>query len=610
MTPKTTPKRTLKSTSSRIDLSTVPDAPGIYKMLSSDGTVLYVGKAKSLTKRVRSYFSKDHRQDSLKTAVLVRQIVSVETIVTHNEAEAFILENQLIKHFQPKYNILLKDDKSYPYIKITIDEPFPRVIVTRRKHKDGARYFGPFTSLGSSRAMIRFLYDLFPIRDCRQDIDLENLQPKCLNLDLGKCIGPCVIKSCKADYDALISELISFLSGNYHAILASFKSEMAQHSKDLAFEKAAMVRDKIEKVLALCETQQVDSGSEDNFHILSCATNSDYYYFLVQDVIGGKLLYQDGRYVAAEEVSSLSDFLAQSVISYYDSRETMPKRIIADSRFRDALSHVSVPAVFPQKGKKKLLLETAEKNARFSLVKLSKQKFDKRGDDADGMSNLKLHLGLPKLPKLIFGFDVSHYYGNDIVGSCVVFQNGKPATSLYRHFIVRSVQDGISNDFQSMFELVQRRISRVVAEKQPYPDLILVDGGAQQLRFCRDALGALSKEIPSIGIAKRFEEIYISPTHKPIRLPRRDSGLQLLQRVRDESHRFALSFQRKRRNKSFSESILNDIPGLGKARISALYKAFKSIDGIRNASVSELARIAGIGPKIAEEICVILSSNG
>lgn len=531
-------------------LKDFPHNPGIYQMKDDQGFVLYVGKAKDLKKRVSSYFmSKRH---DLKTLTLVSQIHDIELIVTETETEALILENQLIKKYKPKYNILLKDDKTYPYIKLT-KEPFPRVIVTRKKQSDGATYFGPYPSIGSSKALQRMLLDMFPIRDCKQTISLDKQEKKCLLLDIGKCIGPCVYKDIKPDYDALIEELKLLLSGRDKALIKRLKETMQQHSDAMEYEKAAEVRDKIEKCVQLTERQRVDFNQQTNTQVWAVHDSDDRVYVLIQEVLNGKLLHQYGFFEDKDKLNSVVDLVEQSFLQFSDVQEQAPHEIICQEEFKPLFESWcpnykrKTIITSPQKGEKKAILETAIKNAKLSLTRLIKDEVEKtkKGDVIGDMQRI---LRLMKRPESIIGFDISHLQGTNIVASAVCFKDAKPYKSGYRKFNIRSVS-GQSNDPESMREVVYRRLRLCEKDSEPYPDLLLIDGGRAQLNFALSALSekGLLGHIDIISLAKRDEEIYTPYYRDPIRLPKHSHVLHLLQHVRDESHRFALTFQRSKR---------------------------------------------------------------
>ncbi|RAP34175.1 hypothetical protein DID77_01900 [Candidatus Marinamargulisbacteria bacterium SCGC AG-439-L15] len=595
-------------------ISQLPSNPGIYKMLDKTGAIIYVGKAKNLKTRVSSYFKQE--QNSFKTSILVSQITSIDTIITQTEEEALILENQLIKHHQPKYNIQLKDDKTYPFIKVTVQELFPRIIVTRHKEKDGARYFGPFPSMGSSRKMRRLLYDLFPLRDCTQKIDLETQQPKCINLDIGKCIGPCVIKSIKQEYDKLVSKLCLFLSGKSNALVTQLKQEMTHLSLQKEYEKAAIVRDKIEKIQTLTAKQTVCLSSKENIHCIALLENEQYHYVLVQEIIDGKLLYQSGLYTTKKDQENRFDFFNQFLRTYY-AEHNFPHTIICQNdcytycQNITTLSTKKIKLITPSnKSDNKHILSNCLHNAKAALYRLSKAEASPLSRDIETMlETLKKDLELPIVPKRIIGFDISHYYGKNIVASAVFFENGYPVKNKHRHYKINSLKNNKSNDPAAIYEVVLKRLYKLYSENET-PDLLVIDGGKPQLNACLTALKEIpfSTPIPCISLAKREEEIYTPIHKKTIKLEKSHSGLQYLQRIRDKSHQFANDFQKQQRHKAFLETPLTHIPGIGKEKVQSLYKQFKTLEHIKDASSKELEKVPGIGPQLAKRIPLILNA--
>jgi excinuclease ABC subunit C len=531
----------------------IPHVPGVYQMKDKNGTILYVGKAKNLKKRVSSYFSS--KLHDVKTRVLVSLIDAVDVITTNTENEALILENQLIKTFKPKYNILLKDDKTYPYIKITKDL-FPKISVTRKKLHDGATYYGPYPSIGSTRFLRRMLLDMFPIRDCKQEITLNKMQKKCLLLDIGKCIAPCVKKEVKKEYDDLITQLMMLLSGKDKTLIKNMKHEMAAFSSELKFEKAAEIRDRINKCQQLLEKQRVDLDLRYNAQIWAVHESDDYFYLLIQDIIDGKLLYQFGFIEQKNKITDVTDLVEQAVYEHIGNNGKKTKEIYCDSSLLPVIKE-SVQAIkekigvkAPKKGEKKEWVKNAETNAKLALLKHLKSKTEKK-ETINVCEELKHVLRLAHCPERIIGFDISHLQGTNIVASAVYFKDGKPYKSLYRKFNIKTVS-GKSNDPMSIKEVVLRRLQLCQKQNEPTPNLLLIDGGRGQLNYAVTALSSLGLlgKIDIISLAKKEEEIYTLHFQTPIRLPHSHPGLHLLQYIRDESHRFALTFQRSKRKYS------------------------------------------------------------
>jgi len=583
-------------------------------MFDKSGTIIYVGKAKNLKKRVSSYF-RDQLPD-LKTAYLVSQIARIETIVTHTENEALILENQLIKTHWPKYNILLKDDKNYPYIKVTVQEPFPKILVVRQVLKDGARYYGPYPFLGSAKWIQHLLYSVFPLRDCKQAISTDSLQKKCLKLDMKTCLGPCVIKDVKSEYDHYVQQLHLLLTGRSQKFIHVLEQDMTKAAAFLQFERAARLRDGITKIKAMAERQSVDLKTRENSQIWTYALFEGYQYMLVQSVIDGKLLYQKGYYETVARLSKI-DFIQDSFIAYQDEIDWKVHDLICEDEIAAAIQPLlgtvlpsfNPKLVSPKIGNRRQLLDLATKNAHFAAARIAVDEKKKKIDVTDTLEHLQKVCGLSRIPRVIFGFDISHLSGTGIVASCVVFENGIPKKSAYRRFNIRSVQ-GESNDPKSMYEVVLRRLHRAMDEDDLFPDLLLIDGGRGQLNFSAAAMLSLplKQTIDLISLAKKNEEIYRVSDSEPLRLSRQDSGLKLLQRVRDEAHRFAVNFQRSKRGKWEDFSEIAQIPGLGKSRLAALRQSFRSVEEISNSSIEELARVGNMGSSCAQKIKIYLQA--
>tara|TARA_A100001015_G_scaffold147767_1_gene163874 strand:- start:753 stop:2543 length:1791 start_codon:yes stop_codon:yes gene_type:complete len=575
--------------------------PGIYKMLNEDGDIIYIGKAKNLKKRVSSYFTKTHQD--IKTTIMVKHIVQFETIVTQTEKEAYILENQLIKTFKPRYNILLKDDKTYPYIKITTNEPFPRIIVTRDRKNDDCTYFGPYPSIGSTRKLRRLLYELFPIRDCKKDITLTEKQPKCLLLDIQKCVGPCIYKEIKTDYDVLVNQLILFLNGKQKHIVKTFKKEMHTYSAKQEFERAATYRDKIMRLENLLSEQRVQLEIEDNTQIWAVAENKDFYYLTIQEIINGKLLYQHGFFEARHQFD-FESFLDSSVLHLLNKNNQFPEYIICEENIQkyllkslnlnDSIIHN------PKIGEKKSLLDNARKNSLHALDRLVLKKM--KHNLIKGTTALTHALHLKKEPNWILGFDISHLQSNHIVASSVSFRHGSPDKSGYRKFNIKTVS-GKSNDPQSMYEVVYRRL-RACKEDGNLPDLLLIDGGKGQLNFALKAVYQLelTKQVELVALAKREEECFVPHQADSIRLRKNNPGLQLLQRVRDEAHRFAVTFQRQKRRKTDFLSELMLIEGMGVKRLNTLLKHYPDTKEIQNVSVDSIYEKTKLSKALLEKV--------
>ncbi|MEK9727621.1 MAG: excinuclease ABC subunit UvrC [Candidatus Margulisiibacteriota bacterium] len=523
-------------------INDLPDLPGIYQMMDSQGQIIYVGKAKNIKKRVRSYFT--GRRD-YKTTVLVKNIHSIEPIITKSEHDALLLENNLIKQHQPQFNVLLKDDKTYPFIKITLNEPFPRIIITRQRLNDKARYFGPYTSYGSSRKLKQLIYDVFPIRDCKQAITLTTQQKKCIKLDIGKCIGPCIYKEAKPEYDRLIEQCIQFLEGKSSELIDSLNEQMNDYSGAQNYEKAALIRDRIKRLETIQAQQYVELDTNQHYFFIGFSSNEHYHYGVCQHFANKRFISQHGKYTSLEtNFSEFTTEFIQSVIR--DSNQKiniiLNKDCPVNSEIFTQHQDKTISVITPSKGRHFELLTMAELNAQKSLIGISKNAITRQL--ISPIAILKQTLKLQRSPAIIFGCDISHYYGTGIVSSVVVFIDGKPDKSYYRHFNIKSVTSGKSDDVKSMHETVLRLIDHF----DILPQLLLIDGGKGQLNA---ALAALKEKnittIDCIGLAKRNEEIFTPFSSSPICLPYHHRGLNLLRFVRDEAHRFALNFQRKKR---------------------------------------------------------------
>ena len=524
-------------------ISDLPTDPGIYQMVDVKGVIIYVGKAKNIKKRVQSYFTKQY---DYKTQMLVKHIHTIEPIVTRSEHDALLLENSLIKQHQPRFNVLLKDDKTYPYIKITVNEPFPRIIITRTKQNDGAKYFGPYTSYGSSRKLKQTIYDTFPIRDCKQYIDLTTLQKKCIKLDIGKCIGPCIYKETKSEYDNLIDQCIQFLEGKNNDLIDQLTEQMANASALKQYEKAAKLRDRIAQLNSIQSQQQVELETNQHYLFIGFSSNIHFHYGVCQHFANKRFISQQGKYTSL--TTNFEDFCKEFVTTILSQSPTK-LNIILNQNDADVIqpilrdNHEQVKLISPSKGKYFEILSMANLNAQKSLIGLSKNEVKKSLESP--LILLKKDLKLTQKPHTIFGCDISHYYGTNIVSSVVVFVNGEPEKKYYRHFNIKTVTSGSSDDVKSMHETV----SRLIDHFDFTPDLLLIDGGKGQLNA---ALKALKQKnittIDCIGLAKKKEEIFTAFSDTSICLPYHHRGLNLLRFVRDEAHRFALNFQRSKRS--------------------------------------------------------------
>lgn len=568
----------------------LPNKPGVYIMRDNTDTIIYIGKAKSLIKRVKSYFRE--KLDRPKTQVLMSHFDSLEYIVTNSEKEALILEATLIKKHRPRYNVQLKDDKRYPYVKIT-DEEFPRLVITRNVTKNGV-YFGPFTDVGSVKQTVKFLKSLFKIRTCR------NMNGPCLNSQIDLCYAPCDGRITKEEYSEIINKIDLFFQGKYSVIVKNLKKEMMDAAKNEEFEKAAVLRDQISSIEEIMEKQFVDLVDDDlDQDVIAIAPGKNEVVVIIMPIRNGKIVGRDDFLMSGAQYDSSSEVMFSFIQQYYGYNRHIPKQILLDEDIdekellEDWLSDLKgnkVKIKVPQKGVKLRLVKMAKKNAE--IIKHQNKKME------NSLIELKKYLKLEKLPRVIEGYDISNISGKFAVGSKVSFKDGKPNKKMYKHFRMETPGP---NDFAMMEELLTRRLKMI--DSDPEPDLIVIDGGKGQLGM---ACGVLEKmnltHIPIIGLAKEFEEIFVPNSSRPIIIPKNNKALHVLQQVRDESHRFAITYHRKLRSKNIQASSLDEIVGIGKKRKVALLKEFGSIDNIKKASVVQLAKINGMNQKTAENV--------
>lgn len=576
-------------------LTHLPESPGVYLMKDRAGGVLYVGKAKRLRSRVRSYFGVDHAEN-LKTQHLVRLADDFETIVVPTEAHALILEASLIKEHRPRFNIQLRDDKSYPYIKVTLHEPFPRVLVTRRLLNDGARYFGPYTDVGAMRRALHVVRRIFTVRSCNYGLPNDAPERPCLDYHIGKCKAPCVGWQSVADYRVMIDEVVLFLDGKTSEVMQRVRERMAAAADATDFERAAELRDALFRLQRLEEPKvvmQVDGGDRD---VAGYARDGDDACVAIMRFRGGRLLARDHRMLdnieGEEDASVLSAYLARS---YVIEPERAPELLVPfDFEDRAALevSLRTTRVAVPQRGPKRELVSLADENARHLLEEL-KLAADEAGERAiSPIYDLQRELGLLVVPRRVVCFDISTAQGKDTVGSCVWFENGRPKRAEYRKFRVKTVEG--SDDFAAMAEIVARYFRRRLDEQETLPDLVVVDGGKGQLNAAHGALVALGQaELPIVSLAKREEDVYILGRMDPLRISRRSSALRLLQQARDEAHRFAITYNRQRRTMRTVTSELLRIPGVGPAKRRALLHAFGSLQNVREADIEAIAALPG-----------------
>lgn len=595
-------------------LKKLPTRPGVYLFKDATGDVVYVGKAGSLRPRVRSYFSVSVQ--SPKTVEMMRHVVSLETIVVGTEAEALILEANLIKEYKPRFNIQLRDDKRYPYIKVTTVEPFPRVFVTRTLHDDGSRYFGPYTSVGVMREALEVIKRLYTVRSCSYDLPREAPDRACLDYHIGRCLAPCVGLQDQASYGAMIGEIIKILEGETEGVRGRVEVLMQNASETLEFERAARLRDVLSGLDALARQQRVERLRGGDYDVVGLARDGDEAATVVLKIRSGVLLGRDTQRFSnvgdESDASLITTFASRYYLSGVQHRQSrLPREILVPAEFEDKglvqgiLSEEAGQGIrvhAPQKGTKARLSELAADNARHALEDrlATMDRIHDRADEV--LYDLRDRLDLKVVPRLIVCMDISHHQGSETVGSVVVFENGAPKKSEYRHMRIKG--DWGNDDYRSMAEVVHRYFRRRVDEERPIPDFLVVDGGKGQLSAARGALEELGvTDVALAALAKR-EELIFRPD--PIRLGRKNPALHLLQRLRDEAHRFAISYNRKLRSKRTLRSDLAQIPGIGPERQKLLLSRFGSVRGVRAATAEEIARLPGVSDTLAVRILTYL----
>ena len=589
---------------------TLPESPGVYLWKDAEGTVLYVGKAVRLRSRVRSYVNGDHRA-SPKTRALMMHAVDVETIVVPTEAHALVLEATLIKEYRPRFNIALRDDKSYPYIKVTLYEPFPRVFVTRRLEGDGSRYFGPYTDVGAMRRALNVVKRIFTVRSCNYDMPKSMPERPCLDYHIGRCKAPCILAQTQEDYAAMIDEVVLFLEGRTDEVVRRVKERMADAAQSLDFERAAELRDVLRKLETMEEPTvvlQVEGGDRD---VIGYARDGSDAVVAILRVRDGKLLAREHHFLDNVEDEPDATVLAAYLARTYLTLDARAPELLVPFDFDDrelfAQSLQGTRIHVPQRGPRREIVELAQQNARHLLEesRLASEETTERAGEP--IYELQRELGLQRLPRAIVCFDISHAQGTDTVASCVWFQNGRPLRAEYRKFKIRTVE-GI-DDFASMKEVVSRFVARRIEERKALPDLVVIDGGKGQLNAAREALESQGIVLPIISLAKREEEIFVPGRSESLRLSRRSPALRVLQQARDEAHRFAVTFQRQRRAARTVTSELLSIPGGGPSKRRALIKAFGSVQGVRDAGVEAIAALPGFSAASAQRILEALDKS-
>ncbi len=584
-------------------LAALPDRPGVYLWKNSAGEVLYVGKAKSLRSRVPAYFAPDH-QDTPERAALAAQIASLETIIVPDEAQALLLENNLIKEHQPRFNIRLRDDKSYPRIAVTLGEPFPRVLVVRRIQLQGARYFGPYTDVGTLRQTLGIIRRLFTVRSCHYDLPVDAPARPCLDYHIERCRAPCVGYQSEADYRRMIDDVLLFLEGKTLDVRTRLRERMQAASTGLDFERAAQLRNALQWLEQVERPQTVERVGGGDADVIGLARDGDDACGVILRIREGRLIAREHRFLEQAGSEPEAAVLAAFLVRFYLPLDARARRVLLPFVPEDLGGLRSLaPAVewlLPQRGTNATLVELADQNARHLLESLLLESFDVEERAADPVYALGRDLGLASVPRSFVCIDISTNQGRDTVGSLVWFEAGRPKKAEYRRYRIRGPQQ---DDFAAVHEVVTRFLRRRLQEEKPLPDLLVVDGGRGQLSAALAAAAdAGAAALPLASLAKREEEVYLPGRAEPLRLSRRSPSLKLLQRARDEAHRFAVSYSRSRRAKRTITSELLTIPGVGPGRRRVLLERFGSVAGVRTATRDEIASLPGFSHLLAERI--------
>ncbi len=578
----------------KLKLASLPETPGVYQYYNKKGDLLYIGKAKNLKRRVNSYFNKQH--DSKRLRVLVSNIDNIETINVNSEYDALLLENNLIKEHQPRYNILLKDDKTYPWICIK-NERFPRIFSTRNFIKDGSEYYGPYSNVKMMRILIGLIKELYQIRTCAYDLSEKNIENNkfkvCLEYHIGNCLGPCEGYQTEEEYTEQITAIKNILKGEFNEAKQYLVNKMMKYASEMQFEKAQIVKEKIESLQNYQARSTVVSPTITNVDVFSISSDEEYAYINFLKIYHGAIIQSYTEEWKKKLDETDEDLLERAIIDFSERFNLNSREIYVP--FELSLEIPNRKITVPKIGEKKHIIDLSLKNTRiFRLEQLKQTKIvDPDRHTNRIMNQMKIDLRLPEEPRHIEGFDNSNIQGTNPVSACVVFKNGKPSKKDYRIFNVKTVEG--PNDFATMEEVIERRFTRVLAEGEPLPQLILIDGGKGQLSAALksiDRLGLRGK-VSVIGIAKRLEEIYYPDDPYPLYLDKNSETLKVLQHVRDESHRFGITRHRNRRSNNAFNSVLEEIEGIGPKTIKELLTNFKSVEKIKNASLLELTDVIG-----------------
>lgn len=589
-------------------LENLPSQPGVYLLKDKKGEIIYVGKARSLKNRVRAYFQE--RAEHPRTSALISKITDFEVMVTDSEMEALILEANLIKEHKPRYNVSLKDDKRYPYLKVTMDEPFPRILVVRRPKKDKARYFGPYTNVKGMRQSLRLLRRLFPVRSCNYALPSKRKIRLCLDYQIKRCEGPCEGLVSEKEYGEMINTVLLFLAGKNRVLIEQLKKRMQRLAEQEKFEEAARVRDQLGAVESIMQRQKMVGKEEIDRDIIAFARDGSDICVVTLQVREGILIGRQHFYLKARKNVSDSEVLNSFLKQYYLNAAILPREILLSitiedmdiiQRWLSRKDKKKVELLIPQKGEKVSLLNLALQNAQLLLMELLIQKKKIKRAVPPAVQALKKNLYLPVFPRKIAAFDISNLGPTDAVGSLVYFEDAKPKKSEYRRFKIKTVEG--QDDYAMMGEVVRRYFSKILEEKTLPPDLVLIDGGKGQLSSVLKVLDELGiRELKAIGLAKRLDEVFLPGKAESLMIPKSSSSLKLLQRIRDEAHRFAISYHRELREKKIRASELDQIQGIGKVRKNALLSRFGSVERIKQVNMDELLETENITKKVAEKI--------
>jgi len=583
----------MQEASIKLQISTLPHSPGVYQYYDKDGKLLYVGKAKDLKKRVLSYFNKEH--DNARTRLLVRKIETVKHIVVATETDALLLENNLIKKYQPRYNVMLKDDKSYPWLCIK-KERFPRVFSTRKLIKDGSEYYGPYTNMRTVHTLLDLIKGLYPLRTCNYDLSPEKIKDGkykvCLEYHLGNCLGPCEDKYSEAAYNENINAIRDIIRGNFKDSLSRFRKQMKMFAENLQFEDAQRIKEKIDVLENYQAKSTVVNPKINNVDVFSIVSDETYAYVNFLQISFGSIIRSHTLEMKKKLEETDEELLPMAVIELRQRFHSQSKEVYVP--FEIALGE-NISVHVPKLGDKKKILELSERNAKYYRLDRLKQAkvVDPDRHEKRIMAQMKKDLRLSEEPRHIECFDNSNIQGTNPVAACVVFKDGKPSKKDYRKFNIKTVEG--PDDFASMEEVVFRRYKRLLEEEQPLPQLIIIDGGKGQLSSALKSLERLELrgKIAIIGIAKRLEELYYPNDPIPLYLDKKSETLKVIQQLRNEAHRFGITFHRDKRSKEALNTALETIPGIGEKTVAELLKHFKSTKRIGEANFDELEQIVG-----------------